>query len=143
VHGARAWGSIFLLAAVLAAGCAGAPPAADRLEAPYTRTFGAALRAVAPAPVERAEPAEGRIVTGYAETLAPETRGYLLEAHLVERRRFDLHLWPEGASTGVEVSAVVERRAPGGAQSIRWERVDPVAAERELLDRVREELKKE
>ncbi|HVY60850.1 MAG TPA: hypothetical protein VHF22_04320, partial [Planctomycetota bacterium] len=64
-------------AALLAGGgCAGPTVAEARLEAPYSRAFDAAVRAVAPAPVERADAGAGTIETGFAEALSARTRGY-------------------------------------------------------------------
>lgn len=129
----------------LAAGCATPPLAERRFDAPYARTFRAAVRALereAP-PVERADEAAGRIATGFHEALAPRTRGYLFEGYFVERRRFALEVWPEGARTAVAVHLTLEERAPGGTGAIRWARAAP---RKELVDalfaRIEEELEK-
>jgi hypothetical protein len=98
----------------------------------------AAERAVAPTPIERRDAAS--IETGWVEVLALHTRGALFEGHFVERRRYVIRLWPEGARTGVEVSVRAEERAPGGTQAIRWRRIEAAAElAEEMIARIAKE----
>ncbi len=117
------------LAAALLAGCAAAPPGppTGHVEAPFTKTFDAALRAFAAdgVRVERSDREAGRIETDWVERLGESTTGYLFEGHYVERLRFEVALWPVGARTAVAISARAERRAPGGTRAIRRTAVEP------------------
>ncbi len=133
------------LLAIGLAGCAAPPALAERrIEAPYERTFAAAVRALGgEGALVRADREAGRIETGWREADAERTLGLLLRSAYRERRAIALELWPEGARTGVAVRMWVEERAPGGARSLRWERVAARPEDAEaLLARIEEELGK-
>lgn len=64
-------------------------------------------------------------------------QGPLLGNPYKARVRYIVELEPCGTGTIVRVAATVERRAPGGARSLRWERVPSDGRfERELLGRL-------
>jgi hypothetical protein len=138
---------VAVLGAVGAAGCAStpvAPAALGHIDAPYRATFDAAKRALAPASIENADEKAGAIETGWSESLdESKTQGVVLEGYWVERRRYFVRLWPDGARTAVEVAVRAEERAPGGTRAIRWRRKDvPPAVAEDLIAKIRAEVKK-
>jgi hypothetical protein len=80
----------------------------------------------------------GRILTGWSRERPAQEQGLLLGNAYRCRVRHDVFL--EGSV--LRVRSAVVRRAPGGARSIRWERVDPEGAERALLESIDEKLEK-
>lgn len=106
-------------------GCATAPGVSRTFDAPPEAVSWAAHAVLADVPPDRDEPSEQGLFLGNV---------YRVRV----RYRFEM----EGSL--VRVRADVERRAPGGPRSLRWERVPSEGRyEREFLDAVAERLKSE
>lgn len=79
-----------------------------------------------------------RVTTGWGPERESGSQGFLLGQGYRYRTRYAVRL--SGPSAVVE--AVVERRAPGGVRSRRWERVDGEPAAEALLAEIGRRLEK-
>jgi hypothetical protein len=83
---------------------------------------------------------EGDVLrTGWGPERESGSQGFLLGQGYRYRTRYTVRL--EGSTASV--SAVVERRAPGGVRSRNWERVDGTAAAEALLADIGRRLEKQ
>ncbi len=141
------------LAAMLIAGCAAgavrssavASPFGGRIErrfdAPHAAVWQAALSAVEPASVARADVTHGVIETGWREEVSSRSQGLLARAPFEWRARYRLQISEHDAATWVAVMPMLEERAPVGARAFHWERVAPTAEHATaLLDRLEHAL---
>jgi hypothetical protein len=79
------------------------------------------------------------VATGWGPERESGSQGFLLGQGYVYRARYTVRL--DGPRAGV--TAVVERRAPGGVRSRFWERVDGAPAAEALLADVGRRLEKQ
>ncbi|MBI2899438.1 MAG: hypothetical protein HYY17_04590 [Planctomycetes bacterium] len=123
------------MALLLLAGCSSAPPR-------EARTFAAPLPLVLAAARDAlhdqkdVEVDGARIETSWGpERDAGREQGFLFGNAYRVRVRYRIECEPAGGGTLVRANATVERRAPGGVRSLRWERVPSDGRfERGLLD---------
>lgn len=78
------------------------------------------------------------VLTGWGPERGSGSQGFVLGHGYVYRARYEVRL----AGSAAAVEAVVERRAPGGVRSRRWERVDGAPAAEALLRDVAARLEK-
>lgn len=126
------------LIAILCGACAAAPTR-QRFDAPPDTVRSAVDTALAGFPVEAADASSVR--TDWLERDSAERpQGVLMDTPDRERVRVTVLLEPEGGATAVALSAIVERRAPGGTRALRWRRISGATVERDLLARIAEAL---
>jgi hypothetical protein len=78
------------------------------------------------------------VACGWGPERTSGEQGFFLGHEYVYRARFEVLL----SGSAAAVRAAVERRAPGGPRSLRWERVDGAAAAEALLAEIGRRLEK-
>ena len=126
---------------VLLAGCATQPVGSAYPHA-YGEVFAAAQAALFSHGEVRADIESGVISTSWsAGVLAPRAQGVLQDRPWPERVRYEVRVRPGTKPVPVEIFARVERRAPGGPRSLRWERIPSEGKyEERLLDAIAKTL---
>ena len=108
---------------VLLGGCA-THPVEDSYPHSYGEVFAATKAAVSAFPDVEADMASGVITTSWGPgVLAPKVQGLLQDRPYPERVRYEIRLGSRENPVSVDVIARVQRKAPGGPRSLRWERV--------------------
>ncbi len=109
--------------AVFLAGCVSHPVNASYSRS-YPDVFAAAKEAVSSCSDVEADMASGVITSSWGPgVLAPKVQGLLQDRPFPERVRYEIHLSGHESPVSVNVTAHVQRKAPGGPRSLRWERV--------------------
>ena len=120
---------------LLTSSCVAAPTSVRGFAAPPDAVRAAVRRSLSDCPDVRQE--GDRFVTGWGPA-APDglEQGSRLGHEYHYRACHEVTV----TESKVAVTSRVERRAPGGPRSLRWERVDPAPFSRALLDRVERDL---